>query len=161
MVAGIAPPGFQLSGDADVFTPLGQSTDPRMQNRNAAFIKVVARLAPGINLNQAQAEISLINRHLAQEYPKSDGAVRMLVRPFLQDLVKDVSGTLRLLLSAVGLVLFIGCVNIASLFLTRAVSRERELAMRVALGAGRGRLVRQCVTERFRRCIGGTRPLRL
>ncbi|HEX4807317.1 MAG TPA: ABC transporter permease, partial [Bryobacteraceae bacterium] len=147
VVIGIAPAGFQLSGDADVFTPLGQSTDPRMQNRNAAFIKVVARLAPGVTLDQAQAEVSLINRHLAREYPNSEAGVRMLVRPFLQDLVKDVRGTLWLLLSAIGLVLLIACVNIASLFLTRAVSRERELAMRAALGANRGRLVRQCMTE--------------
>jgi predicted permease len=146
-VVGIAPPGFQLSGEADLLTPLSQSTDPRMQNRNAAFIKVVARLAPGITLNQAQAEVSLINRHLAREYPKSDGGVRMLVRPFLQDLVQDVRATLWLLLSAIGLVLLIACVNIASLFLTRAISRERELAMRAALGASRSRLMRQCMTE--------------
>jgi predicted permease len=146
-VIGIAPPGFQLSGEAGVFTPLGQSTDPRMQNRKAAFIKVVARLTSGATLNQAQEEISLINSHLAQEYPRLDGGVRMLVRPFMQDVVKDVRGTLWLLLSAVGLVLFIACVNIASLFLISAVSRERELAMRVALGAGRGRLIRQCMTE--------------
>lgn len=146
-VVGITPPAFQLSGEADIFTPLAQSTDPRMQNRNAAFIKIVARLAPGVTLHQAQAEVSLINRHLAREYPKSDAGVRILVRPFLQDLVQDVRGTLWLLLSAIGLVLLLACVNIASLFLTRAISRERELAMRAALGASRSRLMRQCMTE--------------
>ncbi|MBV9406075.1 MAG: ABC transporter permease, partial [Acidobacteriaceae bacterium] len=147
LLAGIAPPGFQLSGEADVFTPLGQATDRRMQNRQAAFLKLVARLAPGVTLDQAQTELGLINQRLAREYPKSDGAVRMLVRPLLQDLVQDVRGTLWLLLSAVGLVLLLACVNIASLFLTRAVSREREWAMRVALGAGRWRLIRQAMTE--------------
>jgi predicted permease len=146
-VIGVAPPGFQLSGEADVFTPLGQSTDPRMRNRAADFIKVVARVVPGVTLNQAQDEVSLIHGHLAREYPKSDAGVRMLVHPFLQDLVKDVRGTLWLLLSAVGLVLLIACVNIASLFLVRAASRERELAMRAVLGASRARTIRQCLTE--------------
>jgi predicted permease len=146
-VVGIAPPGFQLSGDADVFTPLGQSTDPRMQNREAHFIHVIARLQPGVALPEAQAELTLIGRHLEQQYPKSNAGLSMLAHPLQQELVGDVGATLWLLLSAVGLVLLVACVNIASLLLARAVSRERELAMRVALGAGRGRLARQCLTE--------------
>ncbi|MBV8809833.1 MAG: ABC transporter permease [Acidobacteriaceae bacterium] len=146
-VVGVTPPGFQLSGQADVYTPLNQSSDPRMQNREARFIQVIGHLAAGVTLTQAQAELTLISRRLAAAYPKSNAGLRMRIHPLLQQLVGDVRSTLWLLLAAIGLVLLIACVNIASLFLTRAISRERELAMRVALGAGRGRLIRQCMTE--------------
>ena len=154
-VIGVAPPGFQLSSEADVYTPLGQSTDLRMQIREARFIQVIGRLAAGVSQRQAQAEVTLISRRLAGEYPKSNAGLSMRIYPFLQQLVGDVRGTLWLLLGAVGLVLSIACVNIASLFLIRAISRERELAMRVALGASRGRLIRQCMTESAVLGLGG------
>ena len=146
-VVGIAPAGLQLSGDSDVFTPLGQSTDPRMRNREAPFIHAIARLRPGFTLAAAQAELTLIARHLAEQYPKSNAGLSMMAHPLQQELVRDIGSTLWLLLSAVGLVMLIACVNIASLLLARAVSRDRELAVRIALGAGRGRLARQCLTE--------------
>jgi predicted permease len=154
-VVGIAPAGFQLFGDADVFTPLAQSTDPRMQNREARFIHVIARLRPGVSLTEAQAELTLIGQHLAGQYPKSNAGLSLLAHPLLQELVGDVRSTLWLLLPAVGLVLLIACVNIASLLLAHAVSRERELAMRAALGASRGRLARQCLTESAILGLGG------
>jgi putative ABC transport system permease protein len=156
-VVGIAPARFQLDGQADVFTPLEQeqSIDPRMQNRGAHFLRVVARVRSGFGLPEAQPELALIARHLADEYPKSNAGLSMMARPLQKELVGDVGSTLWLLLCAVGLVLLIACVNIASLLLARAISRERELAMRVALGAGRGRLARQCLTESTLLGLGG------
>jgi hypothetical protein len=93
-IVGVAPPGLQLSGEADVYTPVGQSTDPRMQNREARFIQVMGRLGPSVTFNETQAEVTLIGRHLAEQFPKSDAGVSLRIHLLLQDLVGDVRGTL-------------------------------------------------------------------
>jgi predicted permease len=146
-VIGVTAPGFAFAATTDVFIPLGQDSDPRLRNRQAhPGIQVWARLKPDTTLAAAQTELTLIGRRLADRFPVSNKGRTFVAEP-LRPFVGDAGPTLWLLLGAVSLVLLIACANIASLLLARAISREREMGMRAALGAGRGRLIRQCLTE--------------
>jgi predicted permease len=147
-IVGVVPPGFRLNDDADVYTPLGQ-LDALLLNNRASHdgIFTFARLKPGVSIFQSQAEMSTIQNHLDLLYPDDDRDLGIYVEPLKQVIVGDAGQTLALLLGSVTLVLLIACANIASLLLARLTARNREFAIRLALGANRARLARQLLTE--------------
>ena len=160
-VVGVMAATFELFQPADVYVPFGPwaATLPDDRGWHPGILPI-ARLKDGVTLEQARSEMDGIARQLESEYPDSNKNVRVLVTRTQDQLVQNIRPALVLLTGAVALVLLIACANVANLLLARAVDRQKEIALRIALGASRARVIRQLVVESVvLSCVGGAAGL--
>jgi predicted permease len=152
-IVGVLPASFHLRlpsfhDDSEVFVPVGQWTDPIFSDRASGLgLKAIGRLKSGVTLEQARADMHAVGSRLAQAYPVEDKDSGITVMSMKESMVREIRPFLLVLMGAVGFVLLIACVNVANLSLARSIGRSKEFAIRSALGAAMGRVVRQLLTE--------------
>jgi predicted permease len=164
VVVGVMPASFQFPLTAqptDLWTTFGErmvsnGTDPAItEERDAHFLNAIGRLKPGMSLQQANADANAVGAALAKQYPDSDGHLSFALQPEIEAMIGDVRPVLLMVLGAVGFLLLIACSNAANLLLARAAGRQREMAIRASMGAGRARVLRQLLTESVLLALAG------
>ncbi len=155
-VIGVMPPGFAWPGETEIWRPARFSAEEMRTQRGAHYLTVIGKLKPGVTIEAATAEMQQIGRFLESEYPKSnEGWGDGRVRTVLEKMTGDVRAALLLLFASVATVLLIACANVGNLLLARAIGRQREVAVRAALGASRWRIARQLLVESLVLAVAG------